>query len=276
MTRKRALSLLAPAIVLTLALAAAAPAAGRATTQSSRAGGVRATFTFAGSPPKIAKIRLKIARSGRTLYNEPVTSRFCGKRCDPAVFGRHASSVRVLDIEHDGQPDVILELFTGGANCCLVDQVFSFDPGVMTYVKSEHDFFNAGASITKLGGAWRFVSADGRFQCAFTDCADSGEPIQIFKFGGRRFSDVTRSYPSLVTHDAAKWMKLFKAHRLNGVGLIAPWAADEELLGHNAKVQSTLKALRGEGRAARRGRRPGHGREVHQGSQPPAAQARDT
>lgn len=233
--------------MLTLALAAAALAAGRVTTQSSSAGGVRATFTFAGSPPKIAKIRLKIARFGRTLYNQSVTSRFCGKRCDPAVFGRRASSVRVLDIEHDGQPDVILELFTGGANCCLVDQVFSFDPGVMTYVKSEHDFFNAGASITKLGGAWRFVSADGRFQCAFTDCADSGEPIQIFKFGGRRFSDVTRSYPSLITHDAAKWMKLFKAHLLNGVGLIAPWAADEELLGHNAKVQSTLKALAAKG-----------------------------
>ena len=236
------------AVALMLAPAAVALAAGKATTQTASAGGVKATLTFSGSAPKVTDMRLRIVRAGQERYDQPVSSRYCAKRCDPALLGPHTSSVRVLDIESDGQPDVILELYTGGANCCLVDQVLSFDPGVMTYTKSEHDFFNAGASITKLGGAWRFVSADGHFQCAFTDCADSGEPIQIFKFGGRRqFSDVTRAYPRLITHDAAKWMKLFKQHLTNGVGLIAPWAADEELLGRNAKVQSTLKALAAKG-----------------------------
>jgi hypothetical protein len=249
-------------VALALAMTAVATGAAKATTQTSSAGGVRATLTFSGSAPKISKMRLRIVRSGHAAYNQPVTSHFCAKRCDPALFGPHTSSVHVLDIESDGQPDVILELFTGGADCCLVDQVFSFDPGVMTYTKSEHDFFNAGASITKLGGAWRFVSADGHFQCAFTDCADSGEPIQIFKFGGRRrFSDVTRSYPTQITHDAAKWMKLFKHHLNNGVGLIAPWAADEELLGHNAQVQSTLKALAAKGALRNGGAGPASGKK---------------
>jgi hypothetical protein len=253
-TRQRALPILAATLLAGLAWATVALAAARTTTETSSFGGVKATFTFSGSAPKIANMRLKIVRSGRAVYNEPVTSRYCGRLCQPGAFGRHTSSVRVLDIESDGQPDVILELYTGGASCCLVDQVFSFDPGVMTYIKSEHDFLTAGASIAKLGGSWRFVSADGHFLCAFTDCADSGEPIQIWKFGGRRqFFDVTRNYPGLISRDAAKWMRLFKHHVANGVGLIAPWAADEELLGHNALVQSTLKGLaaKGELRAGR-------------------------
>jgi hypothetical protein len=247
-TRKRALPILAVTLLALLALAAVALAAAKTTTQTSSSGNVKATFTFNGSAPKISKMRLKIARAGRTVYSEPVKSRFCSKLCGPEAAGPHASSVRVLDIESDGQPDVILELFTGGADCCLVDQVFSFDPGVMTYIGSEHNFLNAGAAITRLGGQWRFVSGDGRFQCAFTDCADSGEPIQIWKFGGRRrFSDVTHSYPSQISRDAKKWMRLFKQHLTNGVGLIAPWAADEELLGHNSLVQSTLKSLAAKG-----------------------------
>ncbi len=152
--------------------------------------------------------------------------------------------MRVLDVDGDGQLEVILGLFTGGANCCFIDQVFSYDPGRKTYVKSQHDFLNAGATLAKLGAHWVFKSGDSRItEAAFTDTADSGTPLQLWRFAKGRFTDVTRRYPNLIRADAAMWMRLFNHHLSNGVGLIAAWAADEDLLGHSAMVDSTLRSL---------------------------------
>jgi hypothetical protein len=59
---------------------------------------------------------------------------------------------------------------------------------------------------------------------------------------------VTRGYPNLIAVGAARWLKLFTHHISNGVGVIAAWAADEELLGHDKLVQSTpaTEARRGD------------------------------
>ncbi len=85
------------------------------------------------------------------------------------------------------------------------------------------------------------LSADAGFKYAFTDGADSGEPIQIWRFVPQRFVDVTRAYPGLIRTDAARWLRLFRHDLANGVGLIAAWAGDEELLGHDSLVQATLQ-----------------------------------
>jgi hypothetical protein len=150
----------------------------------------------------------------------------------------------VVDLDGDGELEVVLGLFTGGANCCFIDQVFSYNPGARTYVRSQHDFLNAGAALTKLGTHWAFKSGDSRItEAGFTDTADSGTPLQIWRFAKRTFTDVTRQYPNLISADAAMWMRLFNHHLSNGVGLIAAWAADEDLLGHSAMVDTTLRSL---------------------------------
>ena len=198
-----------------------------------------ATFTYRGTLPSIRAPHLTIVRDGQTAYDARVTARLCGTQCGPGEFGR-ASSLRIVPLL-PGDPQVVLELYSGGANCCFIDQVFSYDPGTMTYVKTEHDFAASGATLKRLSGQWRFLSSDPGFKYAFTDGADSGEPIQIWRFAPQRFVDVTRAYPGLIRADAAGWLRLFRHNLANGVGLIAAWAADEELLGHDALVQSTLR-----------------------------------
>lgn len=238
-------------IALLVALAAAAGAGGALAatlhTQTARARGVTATFSFRGEIPSVTGPHLRIVKHGQTAYDAPVTSRACGTMCGPAEFGRGSSSLGIVPLEPSG-PQVLLELYSGGANCCFIDQVFSYHPATMGYVKTEHDFGSSGAALKRLGGRWRFVSADPAFKYAFTDGADSGEPLQIWRFGVGRFTDVTRSYPSLIRTDAARWLRLFTHHVDNGVGLIAAWAGDEELLGHDALVQSTLKSELAHGR----------------------------
>jgi hypothetical protein len=232
--------------VTTALLLVAAPAA-LATTQTAQSGNVTATFTFSGSYPNFNGLRLTIAQGSSVLYDEPVVSKLCGVYCAPASPSGNTSSVHALDLEHNGQPDVLLDLYSGGAHCCWIEQIFSFDPGTMTYAMTQHDFGDPGEQIVDLrnNGQYEFLTADDWFAYEFTDFAASGLPIQILTFSDRHFSNVTRQYPKLITRDAARWMKAFnsmaKQHYSDSVGVVAAWAADEELLGH-AKLVNTFLA----------------------------------
>jgi hypothetical protein len=220
-----------------------APTAASATTQTGRSGAVSASFTFRGSFPNYSHERLTITRKGIVAYSKPVSSSHClGGSCAPGDPERHASSVHVLDLESNGEPDVVLNLFTGGAHCCTLEQIFRFDAAHGAYVKTEHDFGDPGDNIRDLdhNGRLEFVTADDDFAFAFTSFAASGLPLQILTFRTGHFTNVTRHYPKLLTADAAQWLRLFKHHLSDGVGLIAAWAADEDLLGHFALVQNTL------------------------------------
>jgi hypothetical protein len=244
----RRVTLPALVLALTAALAASALAATR-TIQGVAADGLQAAFSFTGTSPTVHDARLTIIKGTRTVYDRRVTSKACGRLCGPAEVGRNAHSVGIAALQAHAPAEVILELFSGGANCCFIDQVFSYDRAHNTFVKTEHDFGDAGALIKPIGPHRRlqFRSADPAFKYAFTDGADSGEPVQVWQFADRAFADVTRSHPGLIRKDAARWFGLFKAHIANGVGLIAAWAADEELLGNDALVQSMLSSEAGRG-----------------------------
>ncbi|MDE3070219.1 MAG: hypothetical protein KGJ43_05775, partial [Acidobacteriota bacterium] len=240
---------------LCLAAGALAPTGAQAAVQrqSASAGSVKATFTFTEthgrySLPEYGEEKLAIERAGRPAYEAPVSSSLCSGACWPggSLLGRGSSSVQVLALEAPSEPDVLLNLFTGGAHCCSVTQAFSYDGASATYVKAEHDFGNVPARLERpgpgsgSGSAERLVSADNRFAYAFTDFADSGLPVQVWTLSAGRFVDVTRSYPALIARDARRQWHGFLADRNNGVGLIAAWAADECLLGHRAKVERML------------------------------------
>jgi hypothetical protein len=241
---------LGPALAALGALLLLAPAAlGKTTVQTASAGSVSATYTFQGTYPNYSHESLVIKRSGQVFYNQPVIfAGSCGSACAPGSTSAKYSSVQILDIEHDGSPDVILTLYSGGANCCLLDQVFSYDPGTMTYSKAQRDFGDYGANLKDLShnGVDEFVGRNPAFKYEFTDGAASGEPLQIFSFSAGKFKDVTRTYPKLIAKDASKWLKFFKQQikgtqgQIDSVGAIAAWAADEDELGDSKQVASYL------------------------------------
>jgi hypothetical protein len=237
----------AAALVLALTLVLPVAAQAKATTQTAHAGQVTATFTFTTSNknsfPAYSHETLTIARAGVTAYSAPVTDPDCDG-CEPGALEPKFSSVQVLDIDNTGEPNVILTLFTGGAHCCTIAQVFSYDAATGTYTKARQDFEDPGYELKRLvpGGDYLFVSANAAFEYEYTSYAQSADPIQIWSFADGVFTDVTRSYPTLITKDAAQWLKLFKHNLKDGTGPLAAWAADEEELGHDALVQSTLQA----------------------------------
>jgi hypothetical protein len=228
--------------ILAVAALLALPSAALAVTQVTSSGNLTVTFTFRGAFPEFSGLHLQIVRGGQVLYDAPVSSRLCPNPCTPGDPSAHGRSARILNLESHHLPDVLLGLYTGGAHCCFVDQVYRFDPGTLTYVKTEHYFGNAGARIRDLhhDGHLEFVSTNDAFYYRFGSFADSGAPVQIWSFKAGRFTDITRRFPGVIRRDAALWWKLFMHHHDAGQSLIAPWAADEDLLGHRALVKKTL------------------------------------
>jgi hypothetical protein len=147
---------------------------------------------------------------------------------------------------------VVLELQTGGAHCCTIVQVYSYDPGAMAFRAVERDFGDPAALLVDVAGDGRLEleSADDRFAYEFAPYAYSGLPLQIWSVRAGRLVDTTRSFPRALAADAGRQLAGFVKLRGQGLGLglIAAWAADQELLGHGALVRATLSREAGHGR----------------------------
>jgi hypothetical protein len=240
--RRKVVLALVSACVLLLALPIS-PARAFAHVEVAELSGVSATFTYQLAPNQYggesaSGLTLAISRSGSVVYSAPISSKWCEMECRPPFVG---PDVHIATLEPGQGPQVVLDLFTGGAHCCFVEQIFS-GPGPNGVTVAEHNFRNAPVHLEPLGSAGEsvLVSADNRFAYAFTNFADSGLPVQVWTLRDGVFSDVTRDYPSLIATDAVKHWRYFKARRNDDVGFFAAWAADEELLGRETLVNRTL------------------------------------
>jgi hypothetical protein len=230
-----------------LASGAAAFAATRSETVVAASGDVAATLTYTHAPnddvAPFTDLRLTIAREGKTLYSAAVDNPACGKLCWPNLPGPLA----VRDVEGDGQPDVLVNLYTGGAHCCNVTDLFRYDAAGHDFTSVLHIWGGPDYSLERLdaGGDYEFVTADDRFAYEFTAYAFSGLPVEILRLVDGRFVNVTRSYPKLAAADAAEQWKNYLENRAGGTGLgfLGAWAADEYNLGRGAAVAKMLGQL---------------------------------
>jgi hypothetical protein len=228
-------------------LAAAAPATAATTgTQTASLGPVTATVTYQSAPSSAvapySDVALTITRSGATLYSVAVDSKLCGTECWPDH--PDAPFLHVVDLNDDGQTEVVLDLYSGGAHCCSLDEVYSINPTTGAVSQAEHVWGDPEGTLEDLShdGRLEFVSADDRFAYTFDAYAFSGLPIQIERFNGSTFTDVTDAYPALIAPDAKQWYADYRENigSHEGLGFLAAWAADEDRLGHASLVARVL------------------------------------
>ena len=77
---------------------------------------ITASFTYKGHSLHYSHERLTISRGGQVVYNQAVTSTTCFRACAPGSLIAGHPSLQIADIEHNGDPDIILTLFSQGAN----------------------------------------------------------------------------------------------------------------------------------------------------------------
>lgn len=243
-------------VALAAAFVSGAAAAPRPHVEHARAGAVEATFTYAWDPVRfhfsgqhLAIKREGVSRFAAFLRRPPGN----GVDAQPAGFFQHKRSVSISDLDADGEPEVVLDLYWGGAHCCWYTQIYRYDAAGQRYLPLVHVWGNVGYVLADLDhdGRQELVTRDDRFSYAFADFADSAWPVRILAYRAGRLNVVTKSYPAEVKRDArSTWHEAMARARKgpSNQGIMAAWAADQCLLGRCGVAFRSIASLSRTGR----------------------------
>ncbi|HEX8745202.1 MAG TPA: hypothetical protein VF712_18905 [Thermoleophilaceae bacterium] len=235
---------LAPSLIAVLALvlpaAASAEVMQETRTAPSPGGEVKAEFSYdKQSDFEYRDVRIKISRGGTVLLDALVPEPCDECSVAPQGFGDPENPALALrDLDGNGEPEALVDLYTGGAHCCSFTQIYSYVAAWNSYRRTKGAWYDYGYELVDLDkdGSPEFRAADFRFAAAFTAYAASGSPPRILRFMTGRLIDVTRAFPSVVKQNLKQYLKLYKKYRgddeLGDVrGWLAAYTADKFLLG---------------------------------------------
>jgi hypothetical protein len=247
------LARLLPIVVL---LAAAPPATAKVVEETVTSGSVTATLSYDKQGSQYDDFRVRIDRAGQTLVDE-AANKGCkeGEPCGyfPGFIGGNEKSISARDLDGDGEPEVHVTLYSGGAHCCTLSTIYGFDPERGDYHRLRHNWLDAGYRLRDLDddGRVEFDSRDARFAGAFAAYAGSWLPAQVYRWRDGKLVDVTRKFPKLVRRDARRAFRAYRRERDKeevGVrGVLAGYVADKYNLGQRRAAHRVLR------RALRRG-----------------------
>ena len=224
--------------------AGAAPT--RHVVETAVSGTVEADFSYDYAGYRFTHPHLTIKRGGALLVDTDLKPLTSYGEVDPGRYPQKSIAVRNLD--SDPEPEVILDLYWGGAHCCWYTQVYRYVLATGSYSARTHVWGNVDYRFADLdsNGLPEFVSADDRFAYQFTSFAGSGFPIRIWSYRDGRFSDVSRQFPTQIRRDARRqWHWAFIGQsRSDNAGLLAAWAADQCLVHHCRSAFRQLEVLR--------------------------------
>jgi hypothetical protein len=236
-------------IALLLLALTAAPAAAEKVTQVADAGSLHAELTFdqeGTDPPVYSNMVLRITDGGVLVRTDHVPDGF-------APGNQAGQSVAAADFDRDGAPEVLLDIFSGGAHCCAESRIYD---GARRFVREWRD---AGRTVVERGGFTWFMSSDAFFAYAYGAYAFSRLPLQIVRYVDGGFRDVTRAvaWRTELTADrdqlVREYVKVRKRYRGTSSqqvlrATLAAAAADDCNLGNCKRglVRIAIAAQRGE------------------------------
>lgn len=254
--------MIAVAAVLVGALALSAPAGAQSTVgprrETASSGAVSATLSYVVRDfSQAANVRLAVTRNGAPAALDGNLDRLC-RGCAGAIpvgglAGSEQTSIAFADLTGDGDPEILVDLYTGGAHCCSVMALYAWDPATSRYRRLARDWGDPGYRIAGR----RLVSADDRFAYAFCAYVCSAMPIQVFSYRAFGLVDVTRRFPGQVRADLAGLRgALRQAHRHRDQrfaikGLLPAICADLLLLRRGPSCRRELSAALRRGELAR-------------------------
>jgi hypothetical protein len=247
----------APAALAALALlvpgVASASDGGSATAS---AGAVQATLTWAAAEFGNKDPHLVVTRAGAPAFDGspiPAGSPCTQEGCIYAASGKRDAPLQVVDLDADGEPEILVDTYTGGAHCCALTEILRFD--ATTYAPAETTWGNLGYELKDLDGDGRpeFVTADDAFSYAFASYAGSFHPPLVLDYdvtAKGSFRDVTRRFPALARKNAKDALHaLARARRghYETLGAVSAYVADLYLLGRGREARPYLARARKRG-----------------------------
>jgi len=236
--------------------AALAPAAAAANTETATVGNVSAELSYTPTGIGYTGVHVKIVRGGSTLVDQAAAlSPSCPQCGTGPAYGGRGDSIHIVQLDSTPDPEVVFDLYTGGAHCCFYSQIFAFNG--TSYSNVVHDFGDPGYSFfdPENDGQSKFRSGDPRFAYAFGSFASTRFPPQIWRFSGGQMLDVTRSYPSVIQADIRGLKRQFNKFKSLGIKpLLAANAADRFLLNQPNAAFALIRKAKHKGYLDRAGK----------------------
>ena len=127
------------------------------------------------------------------------------------------------------RPRLGVDLYTGGAHCVLLTMIYTLGAQGLAR-RIQQSWGSAGYRLVDIDGdgTFEFQSANDGFAHAFTDYADSVDPIQIWGSTGRKARRHDEELPGTIAADAKTLMKLYLRQRAERDvrGVLAAYVAD--------------------------------------------------
>jgi hypothetical protein len=212
---------------LASAAALLVPAAASAETETAASGNVSAELSYSGTKD----FRVKISRDGVVLYDRPIGGR-CAEFCMPAESALTGERVGFRDLDGEGEPEVIVDVHSGGTSCCVLVFAFGYDAASNSYRRARLD---TGAGFVARDydrdGILELVGDDFRFRGLFTCGACGARPLRIWSYSTSGFEVVTESFPGRIRAHVRRMRRFYARARRSGdaafvKGALTPYVAD--------------------------------------------------
>ena len=207
------------------------PWVAQAGTKTAQSGNIKAEVSYDRQEYGLKNLRLKVLRSGQVVYDKPILD------SDYFRLADYDNQVpKIVDLDGDGEPEVIVDLFSGGAHCCTSSWIYRYQPRPKTYDFIQVNWRDVGYKLQDLDqdGIPEFENADASFAYAFSSFAGSGFPLALWQYRQGRLINVTRRYPKLVYADALRYWQIYERIRSEDrevKGILAAYLANKYSLG---------------------------------------------
>lgn len=144
-------------------------------------------------------------------------------------FGR----VALQNLDQDATPEVLVNTYTGGAHCCTIWKLYSWQRDRLHYTQT-YPLDGYGGVFEDLDGDGytEFMAVDNRFLYAFSSYAGSYPPLIILSFRGGSLIDVTRQFPDKQrSHAYGMYQSIQTGQGFEANGVLAGYVAQKILLG---------------------------------------------
>lgn len=157
------------------------------------------------------------------------------QKINSSTYTRFSSNVSLKDLDNNGNSEVIIKTFSGGAHCCTDITIYTWQTN--QFIKTETGLLDGeGGVFEDLDGdrKFEFSSSDNSFLYAFSSYAGSFPPSLIYSFNNGKFENVTRRYVKQLKSRAWEMYQAFlenkqKNYEVNGI--LAGYVAQKALLG---------------------------------------------
>jgi len=208
-------------------------------------GNVQAEIIYeqANNTDLVSDLRLKIIRGGEMMFNEPVPVKSLAGESDStmAVLAGRFVKVQLLDLDGNGESEVLVDLFTINNNNVAFaggtySLIYRYEPLQKKYTMLRHYWGNVNYRLKDLDNdnILEFKSLDSRFANVFSNVNESVFPIRIWQYRQGEILDVTNKYPAQINTSASEiWLEFYRRSNQNKnvKGILAAYLANKYMLG---------------------------------------------